>query len=151
MRLSSSGRHSRIVSIRIGRSRLVFCWPRSGCAESGKFISVVYQAISSLARQRVARTLQTSGKRSALRCKELHRPVRRIECAAIVRHVVCKTRRAKVDHDGTWPHEDQMRQAAVVCRNPMTAAFQHLLRSEGTFECNVRIDDAVDRGHFRRS
>lgn len=31
------------------------------------------------------------------------------------------------------PHEDQVRQGAVVCRNPMKAVFSHLPRPEGTF------------------
>jgi hypothetical protein len=40
-------------------------------------------------------------------------------------------------------HEDQMRQVAVDCRNPMKAVFLHLPRPEGTFGQQTRIGDAA--------
>jgi hypothetical protein len=51
-----------------------------------------------------------------------------------------------------WPHEDQVRQVAVDCRNPMKARFSHLPWSEGTFGflSLTRIDDAANRGRIRR-
>jgi hypothetical protein len=47
------------------------------------------------------------------------------------------------------PHEDQVRQVAEDCRNPLKAEFSHLLRSEGTSGTSFRIGDTAKRGGIR--
>lgn len=50
-----------------------------------------------------------------------------------------------------WLHDDQVRQVAVDCRNPMKAGFSHLPWLEGTFGITSlpRIDDTAKRGRIR--